>query len=335
MHGVKRGARPSAEGLRQELERNTFLADLIRRALVVRNTPLPTPLDDRFDANYDIVERALEANPDEYTLWSFRREVLIARRKDSVSLPRHFREELDLTTRALKRHPKAYPAWHHRLWLLEHGHTMLGVDRDVLDQAIKQEQQLSAYMLSKDGRNFHGWAHRMRVRAIAEAQCPEQRKAESVKELAFVYNKINEDFANYSAWHHRSALLPRIHTKDTGAFVADELQFVRQAFYTEPDVQSAWFYHRWLLAGAPAKGRKATVQLSLLEDELAACQELLSIEPEARYALQTKVQILIHLGRGEEAYEALDILEKIDPMRTGYYKHLREKARESLKVTDM
>ena len=118
-------------------------------------------------------------------------------------------------------------------------------------------------MLMADARNFHGWAHRMRVRAIQQQlevedcdSLPEDdgkglRHAHSdKKEFEFVHSKINDDFANYSAWHHRSVLLPRIHNQkkiyqetQTSAhhlFIRKELDFVKQAFYTEPDVQSAW-----------------------------------------------------------------------------------------------
>lgn len=311
MHGVRRGARPSPHILEQERERSNFLSDLIRRALVVRNTPLHPPFEQSFEQTYSTVRRALEANPDEYTLWAFRREVLIARCRTDQAVQELWREEINLTTRALQRHPKAYPAWQHRLWLLERGHTLLGVDNDAVNEALREEQRLSAFMLSKDGRNFHGWAHRMRVKAIIKAQSPDQTLTLDREELAFVESKINEDFTNYSAWHHRSTLLPRVYTERAAEYLADELQFVRQAFYTEPDVQSAWFYHRWLLAGAPAQGSRAVVRPEILKDELAACEELLTIEPEARYALQTKACILINLGRSMEAEKALDSLEKI------------------------
>lgn len=312
MHGVRRGSRPSAEQLEQELEQSKLQADLIRRALIIRGQTLPTPLDDVFETNYSIVTHALETHPDEYTLWAFRREVLLARSNEKdVDMTSYFQQELSLTARALKRHPKAYPAWQHRLWLLEHAHHKLGVDKQVVEKAVMKEHQLSAYMLSRDGRNFHGWAHRMRVRAVMEKQRPEHSSLLKQNELQFVEDKINDDFANFSAWHHRSVLLPQLKGENPHEFIENELQYVRGAFYTEPDVQSAWFYHRWLLAGAPARGKKAIVNKTILEDELEACNELLEMEPDARYALQTKVLILTRLGRGSEALETLDTLEKL------------------------
>ena len=76
---------------------------------------------------------------------------------------------------------------------------------------------------------------------------------------------------NYSAWHYRSKLLPQIYAPATAAELApavapaapatepaavqpfqavllEELELLRNAFFTAPEDQSAWFYHRWVLA---------------------------------------------------------------------------------------
>jgi geranylgeranyl transferase type-2 subunit alpha len=139
-------------------------------------------------------------------------------------------------------------------------------------------------------------------------------------ELTFATEKINSDFANYSAWHHRSALLPVVHDS-ADAFLGTELEFVRQAFYTEPDVQSAWFYHRWLLAGAPARGVKADVRPQVWAQELEACEQLLEIEPDARWALHAKADLLSRLGLPQEAKEVFLRLARLDPTRRGFYSY--------------
>ncbi|CAN8065476.1 unnamed protein product [Agarophyton chilense] len=328
MHGVRRGVRPTAAEHQRELEKAAVCADLIHDALQLRNTPLITPLDASFFNQYHVVERALETNPDEYSLWAFRRRVLLCKcQYESIdSILRAWKEELVLTTRALQRHPKAYPAWQHRLWLLQDSELAQHIPSQQRLEAIQSEWKLSAYMLSKDARNFHGWAHRMRVRSVLTSVMPEKESQLEQEELLFAESKINDDFSNYSAWHHRSLLLAKVGDRSSPNFLTDELQYVKQAFYTEPNVQSAWFYHRWLLAGAPARTEKAKVQRQVLEDELQACNELLDIEPEARYALQTKAQLLIQLKRPNEAEAVLDDLERLDPMRKGYYRYLRAKS---------
>lgn len=313
MHGVRRGIRPSEAQLEQERKRSAHVANIIRKALVLRGTPLPNPLNDEFNAAYNLVETALLTNPDEYTLWSFRREVFIARLQQQQQSTELWRYELTLTSKALRNHPKAYPAWQHRIWLLEQAPSICKPYISISSaEAVTQELQLTKLMLSQDARNFHGWAHRMRVRSFSHDD-------DDSKELQFVTQKINDDFANYSAWHHRSVLLPRVEQQITRDVIQNELEFVKQAFYTEPDVQSVWFYHRWLLAGAPRPSdthfvddhHADIVDQQMLEGELESCEQLLELEPDARYAWQTKAHILVKLGKREEAFQTLDKLVQL------------------------
>ena len=58
-------------------------------------------------------------------------------------------------------------------------------------------------------------------------------------EIRFTYDKICQNFSNYSAWHYRSKLI------DT-AELLDDFEMIKNAVYTEPKDQSAWLYHRWL-----------------------------------------------------------------------------------------
>ncbi len=293
MHGVRRGRRLQGEAAEAERERARIEADLLRKALAERQV-------DRVGA-WRTTAAAVETNPDEYSLWAFRRSYLLEVEENFEDL---WAAELTLTMRALKRHPKAYPAWEHRLWLLGAGSAR--VDSATRAQRLAEEEKLSAGMLGLDARNFHGWTHRMHVRALSgKSTVPEMQK-----ELEFVTSKINADFANYSAWHMRSKILPLV--REVGPeLLAEELEFVRQAFYTEPDVQSAWFYHRWLLAGMPGSHGRVSVGEDLWVRELKACDELLELEPEARWVLHAKAHILTHLRRNEDAAQAFRKLKDI------------------------
>jgi len=102
-------------------------------------------------------------------------------------------------------------------------------------------------------------------------------------ELAFTRKKIEENFSNYSAWHYRTKLLERLWIEKgwkegdverakmagegecSGAgggvgpvpseflgltdsrLLLAEFEFVRTALWTNPDDQSSWLYHRWLI----------------------------------------------------------------------------------------
>lgn len=295
MHGVKRRSRLQGEAdAAAEREQARTQVELLRRALFERQTDK--------DVAWKTSKAAVETNPDEYSLWSFRRVYLLSAGDEFEEL---WDAELTLTMRALKRHPKAYPAWEHRMWLLGEGSAR--VDDTLRAQRLKEEEKLSALMLARDARNFHSWTHRLRVRELTgkNSSVPAMEK-----ELAFVSEKINSDFANYSAWHVRSKLLPVVRTP-TPDLLMEELEFVRQAFYTEPDVQSAWFYHRWLLAGMPGPHGGVEVSDNVWVGELTACQELLDLEPGARWVLHAKAHILMHLLRNEEAIEVYKELKEI------------------------
>lgn len=70
------------------------------------------------------------------------------------------------------------------------------------------------------------------------------------QELDFTTEKISSNFSNFSSWHLRSKLLPKL-SKD---FLGEELELIRNAVFTDPKDQSAWFYHRWLLKSQLQQG---------------------------------------------------------------------------------
>jgi geranylgeranyl transferase type-2 subunit alpha len=62
----------------------------------------------------------------------------------------------------------------------------------------------------------------------------------------------------------------------TWVFYVAEFEFVRTALWTNPDDQSSWLYHRWLVG--PGK-------LNIVRQEIANIQELLEEEPDSRCEL--------------------------------------------------
>ncbi|KAJ7984286.1 hypothetical protein DPEC_G00363120 [Dallia pectoralis] len=121
------------------------------------------------------------------------------------------------------------------------------------------------------------------------------------QELQFTDRLIGSNFSNYSSWHYRSTLLPLLHPespeapspshhspptspqthshrvceeqllkggrKDEARQSSSEL--VQNAFFTDPNDQSAWFYYRWLLGRAERDEMISCVFVSREEERVA------------------------------------------------------------------
>ncbi|GER24927.1 geranylgeranyl transferase alpha subunit-relatedfamily protein [Striga asiatica] len=189
----------------------------------------------------EISAKLLESNPEHYTGWNYRKlavQHLLDQRSeggaDSESILSIFDEELRVVENALKRNFKSYGAWHHRKWVLSKGHS--STDREL--RLLGRFQKL-------DARNFHAWNYRRFITAL--------KKIPDEEELKYTTDMIYDNFSNYSAWHNRSILLSNLLDKggedydDKGKVLGEEYEFVRNALFTDPDDQSGWFYHLWLL----------------------------------------------------------------------------------------
>lgn len=135
-----------------------------------------------------------------------------------------------------------------------------------------------------------------------EATCETKEKGTSVllKEWEFTTEKITANFSNYSAFHYRSKLLPLLlHSQLENEESEDaiyrrklelgrgELELLQQAVFTEPDDQTAWWYHRFIIASfldTPDRilfhSDSSMLQdfVNLLEEEVSTIQELIEAE---------------------------------------------------------
>ncbi|KAI9919464.1 hypothetical protein PsorP6_017601 [Peronosclerospora sorghi] len=125
----------------------------------------------------------------------------------------------------LQRNPKSYSAWFQRKWIIDRG---LG--------DFNKEIALCDQLLNFDERNFHCWNYRRHVCKLAGVSREDQ--------FAFTTKKIEPNFSNYSALHHRSITLLDPLMVDV---LLDEISMVQQAVFADPDDKSAWFYYHWLV----------------------------------------------------------------------------------------
>ncbi|KAI1293735.1 Geranylgeranyl transferase type-2 subunit alpha [Halotydeus destructor] len=193
------------------------------------------------DEAFGISAKLLSANPDVYTLWNYRREIILHRKPDALADDNSATEvfqklcdaELELTIVCLKRNVKSYNAWHQRAWII-------GVSPK---PDLKQEIVLCNQFLDLDERNFHCWDYRRFV-------C-QQANVSVSDELDYTLKKIKQNFSNFSSWFYRSSLFTEACDKGLVTSFSkdkwdDEYNLVENAVFTDPTDQSAWFYHKWL-----------------------------------------------------------------------------------------
>ncbi|KAI8805830.1 hypothetical protein BJ742DRAFT_396309 [Cladochytrium replicatum] len=244
MHGRKKEAAEVNEAAIQarkvkELQKVERYKDLCTQFWAKRK-------DQIMDADaLSLTTQILSLHPDFYTVWNFRREILLHSfahmnedEKQTACVA-----EMSFCDQTLKLNPKSYWVFNHRRWTL-------GV---MPNPTWERELKLLEMMLNLDARNFHGWDYRRYVIATSSSRTPTQ-------EFAFTTTKINQNFSNYSAWHYRSKLLSKIRDNPEGTHrkggerwkETAEFDLIRNAIYTEPADQSAWLYQRWLFGDAPS-----------------------------------------------------------------------------------
>ena len=315
-----------------------------------------------------VTGRLLEINPEVSTAWNFRREMIVhaeeeemrglgssgeqvtgqstetaktheastndsnARSTDSTT-PTSFplSDELTLTEKCLRKHPKSYPAWWHRKWVVARLINSGISQEETKKQALQQELLLSETLLTLDDRNFHGWGYRRFVVSLMNEHSPE-------KELNYSTKKIENNFSNYSAWHHRTKYLPKVygdlHGSLPSAILTEEYELVQHAFFTEPEDQAGWMYHAWLTAqtgvaedatgdgdGDISSNNIPAIpgDSAVYDRESVLCQELSDMEPSCKWPVVTLARLKKLTGRDEESLALLKKLQTIDPMRRDYY----------------
>jgi geranylgeranyl transferase type-2 subunit alpha len=165
-------------------------------------------------------------NPEYYTVWNYRRLVMRHLFADSGLVPAFGLDEtrsvegitqlisndLGFLFPLLRKFPKCYWIWNYRLWLLEQASSLLPADTSL--QFWLRELSLVGKMLTLDSRNFLGWGYRRTVVAALESspKKPTKEPPQSMAEQEFQYTTrmIEANLSNFSAWHSRSKLIPRL-----------------------------------------------------------------------------------------------------------------------------
>ncbi|OON17980.1 protein prenyltransferase alpha subunit repeat-containing domain protein, partial [Opisthorchis viverrini] len=196
--------------------------------------------DERSERALEITGTVLLLNPANFTVWEYRRRILISLQVDLV-------EELQLTGKLIDEHSKNYQLWHHRQWiatqLAEQSDKISADEKPLNRQSIGQEElDFTDTVISDDSKNYHAWQYRRWV--VTYFGMP------SAGELQYTNRLIQEDMYNNSAWNHRFVVV----TKDEGLtppVLQREIDYVQRIIRAAPNNESSWNYLYGLLVPSP------------------------------------------------------------------------------------
>ncbi|PVF93826.1 protein prenylyltransferase [Serendipita vermifera] len=327
MHGIRRtkiDAATLAAKREKEKEKLAAYLELEKQILDLRDAKEWT------QAALQLTEQLLTTNPEQYTIWNYRRDIFtnkIFLEKSPEDVHKLLFSDLAMTTTALKKYPKVYWIWNHRRWCLENMPDGPGSADDTGKNgkdgyrisAWTQEMLIVEKMLSMDERNFHAWDYRRYILS----HCPPSLKRTDADELAYTTRHIEKNHSNFSAWHQRSLVYTKLWSENPSSrrgVLDQEFELVKQALWMAPDDQSGWMYHRWLIGNGEDP--------EVLVREIGNIEELLQEEPDSRWCLNSLVHykslLLRHQPENkatlkQECQQMLEKLREIDPKRKQRY----------------
>lgn len=311
-----------------------------------------------------LVTKLLAQNPEYYTVWNHRRLILEHTFKECLASPPteteglssgqeavldHITNDLQFLIPLLMKFPKCYWIWNHRTWLLQQSTELLPAS--YARRFWQEELGLVGKMLSRDSRNFHGWDYRRHVVRNLEQLPTEDGKDTSMVEPEFDYTTkmIKTNLSNFSAWHNRSKLIPRLLEERNAdeetrrKFMKAELELIQKALYTDPYDQSLWFYHAFLMSTLDRNSPQSAciildldgdTQLEYFEEELESIKDMLEGAEDCKWIYQALLDTASALvtakqkddsGLAREMTEWLSELRKLDPLRSGRWDDLSKK----------
>lgn len=211
--------------------------------------------DERSPRALSLTTECLQMNPANYTVWEYRRRILLSLKTPLVN-EHHFVKTF------LYEHPKNYQLWYHCQWLMEQ---MFKEDspKEVFKkpeseqfQTLSRELDLVKTVLADDAKNYHAWQYRRWL--VDFFAIPPSN------ELEFCGALLREDIFNNSAWNHRFYTV--IEEGLDGNIFDRELKFTEDAIRASPNNQSACNYLIGILSPLPRLTPNESGQLTAADD---------------------------------------------------------------------
>jgi len=311
-----------------------------------------------------VIETALKRNPKAYCAWQHRKWVhtllypppLITLQggEESATLTpptpgvvrataKEFLEgDLSLLDQLLQADPRNFHAWGYRRWLA--GRLGLPPHGELHYTAAAIEQNFS---------NYSAWHYRSLLLPLAYPAVGEPCRAigdlEKDHTTSFVDEK--EGISAPRAGGGGGGGASRKARLVGRSCLEDELEIVHQAIFTEPEDQSAWIYHRWVLSACldhldhhlvsenvkQDKEKFATEArrwvCKILTQEVTILSELSDLEAKSKWPLLNCAWakgLLVRATEGAEPSAASELhevyhrLARLDPDRRGYYTYMTQ-----------
>ncbi|PWY87273.1 geranylgeranyl transferase type II alpha subunit [Aspergillus sclerotioniger CBS 115572] len=294
------------------------------------------------------ISELLTSNPEYYTVWNYRRQVLRSEFSRAASdgsgetataqISTLIKNDLLFLVPLLRSYPKCYWIWNYRTWLLDEAKRLLPVP--VAQKFWQEELALVGKMLSLDSRNFHGWGYRHFVVETLRELKSEEQEGKQMTQTEFEYAKkmIGANLSNFSAWHYRTKLIQRLLSENAASdeerkkMLDDELDLIHRAL-CDPYDQSLWFYHQNLMCTFDPSVADQTLapklsdaeRLDYLRHEIDEIQEMLDGAEDCKYIYQALIDCTMLAWRvegsapsGESKTKVMDWLaelKKLDPLR--------------------
>lgn len=312
---------------------------------------------------YDLTTKLLRLNPEYYTVWNVRRRCLLSCLLSTADQPvpdaqdptpdaknqqsdgEVLQSEIAFTMPLLMEFPKCYWIWNFRQWLLSQA--ILRLPLPAARKIWETELGLVSKMLNKDQRNYHAWGYRRFV--VAQLESAElDGKSMAEDEFAYTTAMIRQNLSNFSAWHNRSLLIPKVleqqgaDDKARAAFLAQELDLVREGLNVGPEDQSLWYYHQFLVSQIVGDGNGQSItpaltvgeKITYLKREIDEITDLSEDYDDIKWIYEALLEYTLALNRLEDSSDGagnlqtwLTKLRTLDPMREGRWKDVEQQAR--------
>ncbi|KAJ1613062.1 farnesyltransferase [Cryptosporidium canis] len=178
----------------------------------------------------DISTEVIDINPQHYTAWYFRRQIIKINYIENEDKDRmeFLMDELKFVRGICERAPKCYQSWWHMRVIRE----WLGFDADELNFVNRQ--------LENDAKNMYVWNHRtwfIRKYSTAESSL-------LVKELDFISKVIKADCRNNSAWCYRHFIFSNLKKMEMlkEQNILEEVEYIINWLMFAPHNDSIWNY---------------------------------------------------------------------------------------------